>query len=180
MKRLGPALLVLTLFSARSEAQSDSVLTRALTDTLSLLGRMPTDTSPAVISPVEVRMIRLGSATGGFMFGMLLGGFAGHEIKAQNCRGDCRTEIGEALLTGGAIGGAIGAGLGAAFLEVGSQCPFHSRILRTMAGSAIGAYALFAATGGLEKRGGRSAFFVPLGSVSGSLASLGRCWKSST
>jgi hypothetical protein len=179
VRLLAPALLVLTLCSARAEAQTDSVLTRALTDTLRLLGRLSPDSNPTIASPVELRMIRLGSATGGFMFGMLLGGFAGHEIEAKNCRGDCRTPIGEALLTGGAIGGALGAAIGAAFLDLGSHCRFRGRILRTMAGSAVGASAFFAATGGLEKRRGRSAFFVPLGSVGGSLGSLGRCWKSS-
>jgi hypothetical protein len=112
------------------------------------------------------------------MFGMLLGGFAGHEVKAEDCARTCRRLTGDALLTGAAIGGAAGAALGAAFLDLRSICTFDRRALRTAAGAAVGGYAFFAASGGREARRGRSAFFVPIGAIGGSLGALGRCWKS--
>jgi hypothetical protein len=171
------ALAVLALISTRVEAQSDSALTRALTDTTSLLGRLSQPRKVAELAKVEVRAVRLASASGGFMFGIVLGGFAGHEIRNENCRTNCRTATGDALLTGAVIGGTIGAGLGAAFLKLRSSCSFDRRIVRTMAGAVVGAAALFAAGGGLEKRRGRSAFFVPIGAIGGSLGTLGPCWK---
>jgi hypothetical protein len=112
------------------------------------------------------------------MFGIVLGGFAGHEIRSGDCSTDCRKRTGDALLTGAAIGGGIGAALGSAFLNLRSVCAFDQRILRTLAGTAVGTSAFLAATGGLEKPGGRSAFFVPIGAIAGSLGTLGRCWKS--
>jgi hypothetical protein len=112
------------------------------------------------------------------MFGMLLGGFAGHELKGEDCDRNCREFKAEGLLAGAAIGGVIGGALGAAFLNLRSVCSFDRRLLRTLAGSAVGASAVFAASGGLEKRKGHSAFFIPIGSIGGALGTLGPCWKS--
>ena len=176
MRRLALSIAILALCSVGAEAQSDSVLTRALTDTTSLLGRLRVDSSRLIAGKIEVGPVRLASASGGFMFGMLLGGFAGHELR--DCRTNCRSTTGESLLTGAAIGGAVGAALGAAFLDLRSVCAFDRRLLRSLVGTAVGASALFAAGGGLEKRRGRSAFFIPIGAIGGSLGTLGPCWKS--
>jgi hypothetical protein len=178
MKRLAISIALVALFLTDAEAQSDSVLTRALSDTTSLLGRLSQESSPVKVQKFEVQAIRLSSASGGFVFGMVLGGFAGHEISDADCTRNCRRPAGEALLTGAAIGGTVGAALGAAFLNLESVCGFNRRILRTVIGTAVGASALFAATGGLEERRGRSAFFIPIGAIGGSLATLGPCWKS--
>jgi hypothetical protein len=175
--RLISASILLLCFANTARAQSDSVLTRALMDTTSLLGRISSDSVTAGQRKIEVGPVRLATASAGFVFGGLLGGFAGHEIRQENCNGACQTRIGDSLLTGAAIGGTLGAALGAAFLDLRSACPFNRRLLRTLAGSAIGASALYVAAGGREKRKGTSAFFVPIGAVSGSLASLTGCWR---
>ena len=107
---------------------------------------------------------------------MVLGGFSGYELESQDCT-NCRNRTADALLLGATIGGAIGAAVGAAFFDLRSVCTFDRRIVRTLAGSAVGAYALFTAAGGLGKRG-RSAFYIPIGAIGGSLGTLGRCWKS--
>ena len=178
MRPLAVSLVLLAFFAAPVEAQSDSVLTRALSDPSSLLGRVRADSNHTNDLPkVEIRAIRLASSSGGFMFGIVLGGFAGHELGNRNCTSNCRETTADALLTGAAIGGAIGAGLGAAFLNLRSVCAFDRRILRTLIGAAVGASALYAAGGGLEKRRGRSAFFTPIGAIGGSLGTLGPCWK---
>jgi hypothetical protein len=177
MRRLALSIFMIALSSATAEAQSDSLLTRILTDTTSLLGRLTVDSNRVVPTQRQVGSIRLASASGGFMFGMLLGGFAGHELTDADC-GTCRETTGESLLTGAAIGGAAGAALGAAFLDLRSVCAFDRRLLRSLAGTAVGASALFAAAGGLEKRRGRSAFFIPIGAIGGSLGTLGPCWRS--
>jgi hypothetical protein len=170
--------LAFLFVSERADAQSDSVLTRALMDTASLLGRIPGDSSAAAAQKIEVGPVRLGSAAAGFVFGALLGGFSGHELRQERCNGSCQTRIGESLLDGAAIGGTLGAALGAAFLNLRSVCSFDRRILRTLAGATLGGSALYVAAGGREKRKGTSAFFVPLGAVGGALASLGDCWRS--
>ena len=178
MRRLTLSLLVLALCSATAGAQSDSLLTRILSDSTSLLQQIKNaDSSNVADQKPPIGSIRLASSSGGFMFGLLLGGFTGYEIVSQNCD-HCRNPTGDALVIGGTIGGALGAALGAAFLDLRSVCTFDKRLMRTLIGSAIGAGSLFVAAGGLEHRRGRSAFFVPIGAIGGSLGTLGRCWKS--
>lgn len=178
MKRLALSLVVLAMCSASAKAQSDSLLTRVLTDSSSLLMQIKYGDSlhfPQQKPPIG--SIRLASSSGGFMFGLVLGGFTGYEIVSQRCD-NCRNPTGDALVVGGTIGGALGAALGAAFLDLKSVCTFDKRIIRTLIGSGIGAGSLFIAAGGLNHRRGRSAFFVPIGAIGGSLGTLGRCWKS--
>ena len=178
MRRLTFALLSLALCSTSVDAQSDSLLTRVLTDSSSLLMQIKYgDSSRFPQQKPPIGSIRLASSSGGFMFGLLLGGFAGYEIVSQRCD-HCRNPTGDALVIGGTIGGALGAALGAAFLDLKSVCTFEGRLLRTLLGSGIGAGTLFVAAGGLDNRRGRSAFFVPIGAIGGSLGTLGRCWKS--
>jgi hypothetical protein len=177
VKRLIFLLAIAFCSAASAEAQSDSVLTRALMDTTSLLGRLTDDSTRVVPEKIEVGPVRLATSSAGFVFGALLGGFAGHEIRQERCRGSCQTRIGESLLTGAAIGGTAGAALGAAFLHLRSVCPFEGRLLRTVIGSGLGGSAMYVLAGGRERRKGTSAFFVPIGAVGGALASLGRCWQ---
>ena len=177
MKRLAFSFVILALCSTQGRAQSDSLLTRVLTDSSSLLMQIKHGDSLYVRDKPPIGSIRLASSSGGFMFGLLLGGFTGYEIVSQRCE-NCRTPTGDALVVGGAIGGALGAALGAAFLDLKSVCTFDKRIMRTLVGSGIGAGSLFVAAGGLKNRRGRSAFFVPIGALGGSLGTLGRCWKS--
>jgi hypothetical protein len=176
MRRLWRSILLLSLCSAPAAAQSDSVLTRALLDSASLLTLNESDADLTLQTP-PIGSIRLASSSGGFMFGLLLGGFAGYEMVSQSCD-HCRNPTGDALVIGGTIGGALGAALGAAFLDLKSVCTFDKRLMRTLIGSSVGASALFIAAGGLDHRRGRSAFFVPIGAIGGSLGTLGRCWKS--
>ena len=181
MTRL-PSLLVVSaamvmLVPSTASAQSDSVLTRVLSDSSSLLGRIYSDSTRLPSAKRSIGPIRLASSTGGFMFGMVLGGYAGYEIASRDCTTKCRNPSGDGLLRGGAIGGALGAALGAAFLDLRSVCRFDGRIMRTLIGSGLGASALFLAAGGLDSDG-RSAFFIPLGAIGGSLGTLGRCWRS--
>jgi hypothetical protein len=175
VKRLILSLAVIALCSTSARAQSDSLLTHVLLDSASLFG--VNSEFAQVSQKPPIGSIRLASSSGGFMFGLLLGGFTGYEIVAEGCD-HCRNPTGDALVVGGVIGGALGAALGAAFLDLRSVCSFDKRIMRTLIGSTVGASALFVASGGLEHRRGRSAFFVPIGAIGGSMAMLGRCWKS--
>ena len=177
MKRYALTAALILISATRAESQSDSVLTNALLgpdSTSSIMSVIPD--SARFAGGRQIGSIRLASSSGGFIFGMVLGGYSGYEIRSQNCD-HCRNPTGDALLVGATIGGAVGAALGAAFLDLRSICSFNGRITRTLIGSAIGATASFIAAGGLDKRG-RSAFFIPLGAVGGSLGTLGRCWKS--
>jgi hypothetical protein len=163
--------------SIATTALSDSALSKALSDTISLLG---TDRYSELSVPerVPVGPIRLASASAGSMFGAVLGGFAGSQMRDRDCKTDCRKLTGEALLRGAAIGAVLGAAVGAAFLDIRSVCRFDKRLARTIIGSTVGASALFVASGGLRERNGVSPFFLPIGAISGSMGSLGRCWKS--
>jgi hypothetical protein len=152
-------------------AQSDSLLTSILIDT-TRAGPL----QPAAMQKSPVRSIRLASSSGGFIFGMVIGGFLGSQLLQQDHENNKNAQI-DALMIGGAIGGAAGAAFGTAFLDLSSVCSFGGRFARTVIGASAGGATLFFASGGL-KRGGRSAFFVPIGAVAGSLGSLGRCWKS--
>ena len=177
VRKLALFFAVLVFSPATGKAQSDSLLTRVLLDSAGISGPSNADLVVAPPRP-QVRAIRFAASTGGFMFGMILGGFAGHEIQAEDCHRTCRRLTGDALLTGAAIGGAAGAALGAAFLDLRSVCTFDRRVIRTLAGAAVGGYAFFAASGGREERRGGSAFFIPIGAIGGSLGALGGCWKS--
>ena len=89
VRRLAFGIAIPFLLAGTAEAQSDSVLTRVLSDSTSLLGRLFSDSSRVPLQKRPIGPIRLASATGGFMFGMLLGGYTGHELEARNCI-DCR------------------------------------------------------------------------------------------
>ena len=177
MRRLGLVAVLVMLFTSKGEAQSDSLLTRVLSDSTSLLEVLHNDSAKALPSRLQIGPARLASSTGGFMFGMLVGGFVGSQMSAESCTGQCRDETTRGLLAGAAIGGGIGAGLGAAFLDLRSVCKFDKRLMRTLIGSSVGAYAAYSVAGGLGKTG-RSAFFIPIGAIGGSLGTLGRCWQS--
>lgn len=175
LRRLILSLAVTALASTSARAQSDSLLTHVLLDSATLFN--VNSEFAQVSQKPPIGSIRLASSSGGFMFGLLIGGFTGYEMVSQSCD-HCRNPTGDALVVGGVIGGALGAAVGAAFLDLKSVCSFDKRIMRTLIGSTVGASALFIASGGLDHRRGRSAFFVPIGAIGGSMAMLGRCWKS--
>ena len=165
--------LALVFFGAtRLDAQSDSLLTAVL---LGSGDAKPLAQGQFPIQKPPVRAIRLATSTGGFVFGMVLGGYSGSQLLGKDYDSD-KPQV-DALVIGGAIGGAIGAGVGAAFLDLSSNCTFEKRLLRSLVGAGIGTGAVFAASGGLD-RGGHSVFYVPLGAIAGSLGTMGRCWRS--
>ena len=166
-------LTLLVLSAARVEGQSDSVITSLLIGSAD--NRPEAGADPLFMKP-PVRAIRLGASSGGFMFGILVGGYAGSKLLYQDCD-NCKKPKMDALVVGGSIGGALGAAIGAAFLELGSVCTLDRRLMRSLVGAGVGGATMFVAGGGVH-RGGRTAFLVPVGAVSGSLGALGRCWKS--
>ena len=169
--RFALLLALVILVAPRLDAQSDSLLTAVLLGS----GDGKLVEPELAIQKRPVRAIRLASSTGGFVFGMVLGGYSGLQLVPEDSQSD-KPQV-DALVIGGAIGGAIGAGLGAAFLDLSSSCTFDKRFVRSLVGAGIGTGALFLAGGGLE-RGGKAAFYVPLGAIAGSLGTMGRCWRS--
>ncbi|MEO8194702.1 MAG: hypothetical protein ABI681_12695 [Gemmatimonadales bacterium] len=174
MSRVVFSIAILALCATTAEGQSDSVLTRALSDSSSIFIRRLSQHLPG--EKPQIGSIRLASSAGGFVFGLVVGGFSGYEMSSVDCTKSCRNSQNDALITGAAIGGAIGAALGAAFLDLKSICPFEKRLMRALIGSGIGASTLFIAARGWDRQ--RSISVIPIGAVGGSLATLGRCWKS--
>jgi hypothetical protein len=118
--------------------------------------------------------IRLVSSVGGAGLGIIAGGFLGYHL-IPHCTG-CEDPGLDAIVYGSFIGSAIGAAFGAARPDLYSVCPFKARFQRTLLGAGAGAAAMFILGGGLSQNES-SLILVPVGSIGGSLASLGRCWK---
>ena len=118
--------------------------------------------------------IRLISSVGVAGLGIIAGGFLGYHL-IPHCTG-CEDPGLDAIVYGSFIGSAIGAAFGAARPDLYSICPFKERLERTVIGAGVGAAAMFILGGGLS-RNESSLILVPVGSVGGALASLGRCWK---
>ena len=119
--------------------------------------------------------IRLASSVGAAGVGVIAGAFLGYHM-LPHCTG-CEDPGLEAIIYGSFVGATIGAALGAAGPNLGSVCRFRTRIRRTLLGAGAGAGAMFILGGGLSQSE-TSVFLVPVGAIGGSLASLGRCWKS--
>ena len=116
------------------------------------------------------------SSLGGAGLGVIAGGFLGYQL-LPHCTG-CEDPGLEAIIYGSFAGSAIGAAFGAAFPNLGSVCDFKGRIRRTLLGAGAGAAVMFILGGGLSQNES-SLILVPAGAIGGSLAALGRCWKSS-
>lgn len=175
MSRVVLTIAILALCAGTAKGQSDSVLTHALSDSTSVLVDRLSEAAAMRDERLPIGSIRLASSSGGFVFGLLLGGYSGYELVSETCK-NCRESQGDALVMGAAIGGALGAALGAAFLDLRSVCAFDKRLVRSFTGSVLGASALFFATSGMDR--GRSIYLIPIGAIGGSLSMLGRCWKS--
>lgn len=138
--------------------------------------RVPPRTEGAPRANSNAGPIRLVSSLGGAGLGIIAGGFLGYQL-LPHCTG-CEDPGLEALVYGSFVGAAIGAAFGAANPNLGSACPFKTRFQRTLLGAGAGAAAMFIVGGGLSQNGS-ALILVPAGAIGGSLAALGRCWKSS-
>jgi len=151
------ALLVLFLFAGSIEAQ---VGPRARPD--SMIGRNP-----------NAATVRLFGSLGGATLGMLGGAVAGYNLLPHTPNGD---DPGlRELVYGGLVGSAVGAAIGASAANLRSVCRFSTRFKRSIAGAGIAATLGFIFVGGANES---SIIAVPASAMGGSLAALGRCWKS--
>jgi hypothetical protein len=117
--------------------------------------------------------IRLVSSVGAAGLGIVGGGLLGYHI-LPHCTG-CEDPGLDSIIYGSFVGAAIGAAFGAARPDLRSVCrQFKARFQRTLIGAGAGAGAMFLVSG----RNETSLFLVPVGAIGGSLAGLGRCWKS--
>jgi hypothetical protein len=151
-------IVALLICTGSAEAQ---VGPRARTDTL--------------IGPnVNAGAVRLFGGAGGMFIGGIAGGYLGYNLLPHTPNGDDPGLI--ELLQGLIVGSAVGAAVGVSAPNLRSVCNFGTRFGRAMLGSGGAAAVLYFASGGA--RNGSAIFVVPVGSVGGSLAALGRCWKS--
>lgn len=118
---------------------------------------------------------RLLGAVGGTVIGTIAGAYAGYNILPHTPNGDDPGLI--ELVEGALVGGVVGAAFGASAPGLQSSCSFKTRFARSLLGAgAIAATVFF--VGGGPNGDGSIVLLVPAGSVGGSLAALGRCWKS--
>ena len=153
------ASIAITLISASTlEAQrADNVGVKARADTT---------------APTNGRVIQrgLGSA-GGAVLGLIGGVFIASQLPAHDCGCD-DPGLAEAIY-GGLAGVTLGAALGAAMPDLRSVCSFGGRFGRSILGGALGTV-----VGTFAAVSAGNIVFIPAGSAAGSLAALGRCWKS--
>jgi len=122
----------------------------------------------------NTRAIRLLTATGGALVGIVAGGTAGYQLIPHHDCG-CDDPGLDELIWGAVVGSSIGAALGAAVPHLGSVCSFNERIKRTLIGGVAGGALGFAA--GIFSGSEAILFTVPAFSVGEALGSLGRCWN---
>ena len=134
--------------------------------------RVRTDT--ATVSKQHGGGIRVLSTVGGVFFGAIAGGYLGYNVLPHNCA--CDDPGLDELVSGALVGMTIGAAIGAAVPDLGSACSFDKRLMRSLAGAALAAGAAYFVAGGSRNEG--TVLAVPAGAIGGSLAALGRCWKS--
>ena len=128
--------------------------------------------SQGVASDNNAGAIRLVSSVGAAGLGIVAGGFLGYHL-LPHCNG-CEDPGLDAIVYGSFVGAALGAAFGAARPNLRSVCQFKTRLQRTLIGAGAGAGGVFLLSGLNET----SLFLVPVGAIGGSLAGLGRCWKS--
>lgn len=159
MNRVVIFLIAVALCANPIEAQ---VGPRARPDTM--IGRNP-----------NAATYRLFSSLGGTFIGGLAGGLAGYNVLPHTSNGD-DPGLNE-LVYGMLVGSSVGAAIGAAAPNLRSVCNFQSRLKRTIVGASVAGAAAYLVGGGLN-RDGSVIIVVPVSAMGGSLASLGRCWKS--
>lgn len=118
---------------------------------------------------------RLFTAVGGVLAGTFVGGVVGYRVLPHDC--NCDDPGLDATVYGAFAGMVVGAALAGSAPDLGSVCSFQTRFGRSLAGAALTATAAYFVAGG--RGNGGSLIAVPLGAIGGSLAGLGRCWKSS-
>jgi hypothetical protein len=118
---------------------------------------------------------RFGSAMLGGLIGIIAGAFVGAHVPAHDCQ--CDDPGLDEFVYGAFAGSVAGAALGASVADLGSVCAFDTRFTRSLVGSAVTATAAYFVAGG--RGSGGTLIAVPVGAIGGSLAGLGRCWKSS-
>lgn len=154
MKRVAFALF---LFAGSTQAQ---VGPRARPDTM--IGRNP-----------QAGTVRLFGSLAGTTLGMLGGAYAGYNLLPHTPNGD---DPGlRELVYGGLVGATVGAAIGASAPNLRSVCKFNTRFKRSIIGAGIAATVGFIFVGGANES---SIIAVPASAMGGSLAGLGRCWKS--
>lgn len=121
--------------------------------------------------------IRLATAVGGTLLGIVVGATAGYQLFPHDC--NCDDPGLDQLVYGGLVGSSFGAALGAAIPRLGSVCSLNQRIGRTLAGATAGGVLAFLVAGGLFQSGS-TLIAIPVLSVAGALGSLGRCWKTAS
>ncbi len=154
------SLVALTVISASTlEAQrvDTNVGVKARADT----------TGPTAVSVAQ----RVFSSAGGAVAGLIGGVLIASQFPAHDCGCD-DPGLAEAIY-GGLAGVTLGAALGASAPGLHSVCSFGGRFGRSLLGGGLGTVAgMFA---GISSG---NIVLVPVGAAAGSLAALGRCWKS--
>ena len=135
--------------------------------------RLRTDTTLFVRK--DAAPLRILTSVGGGLVGGIAGAYAGYNVLPHTPNGDDPGLI--ELVQGFVAGVAVGAALGASAPQLQSVCSFGKRFGRSLLGAGVTATALYVASGGV-RGDGAVVLLVPVGSVGGSLAALGRCWKS--
>lgn len=130
-----------------------------------------TKSDSVVSSSSSTTASRVLLSVGGAAIGTFAGGYIGYHVLSHDC-GGCDDPGLEAIILGAFAGMTVGAALGAAG-PGDSVCSFDRRFARSLAGAGIAAGGAFFVAGI-----NGSIITVPAGAIGGSLAALGRCWKS--
>jgi hypothetical protein len=131
-------------------------------------------TDSVIVANHQSGGVRVFTAFGGGFIGTLVGGYVGYHVLPHNC--SCDDPGLDEMIYGAFAGMVIGAALGASGPDLGSVCSFDKRLMRSLAGAGLAGVAGYVLAGGHGNGG--TVIAVPAGAVGGSLAALGRCWKS--
>ena len=134
--------------------------------------RVRTDTS--TVTHNRGNGLRVLTTFGGVFFGAVTGGYIGYNVLPHNCA--CDDPGLDEMIYGAFTGMIIGGAIGASAPDLGSVCTLDKRLARSLAGAALIAGAAYVVAGGHGNGG--TLIAVPAGAVAGSLAGLGKCWKS--
>ena len=118
--------------------------------------------------------IRFAGAVGGAALGVITGAYLGYNLLPRDC--GCDDPGLDGLIWGGLTGITVGAAFGAAAANLGSECSFSARLKRTLLGAGVGGFTAYLFAGGSANEG--TLIAVPAAAIGGSLASLGKCWRS--
>ena len=162
MKTLFLLVLSVSISASSAQAQRDEAFGV----------RLRTDTS--TVANHHGSGLRVLTTFGGVFFGAVAGGYVGYNVLPHNCA--CDDPGLDEMIYGAFTGMVIGAAIGASAPDLGSACRLEQRLGRSLAGAALIAGAAYVVAGGHGNGG--TLIAVPAGAVAGSLAGLGKCWKS--